>query len=102
MGYEKKGSPEDRRANSEVIVEVTGARAHFRLGLAVFVEATFAEAVVGARVVGEKVEIVTDQRSACEGVVAHTVSADPRIEQRKGDQEEKEEPALGFARRMRG
>ena len=98
VGDEQKRSPENGGTDREVIFEVAGARAKFSDGLAVFVEAIFAEAGVGLLVVMSEIEIVLDERSARVGVVADTVSAHPGIEHGQREQKEHEEKALRFAR----
>src|SRR5271165_5268848 len=98
MGDEQKRSPEDRRSDGEVIFEVAGAGAKFSSGLAVFVEAIFAEASVGLLIVMGEIETVLDERSARVGVVADTVSAHPGIEYGQREKKEHKKEALRFAR----
>jgi hypothetical protein len=95
---EKKRGPENGGADRKVILDMAGARAKFRRGLPVFVEAVFAEADVGFLVVTEEVEIMLDQRRARVGVVANAVSAHPGIEHGQGEQKENHKEALCFAR----
>src|SRR5580700_5484176 len=81
-----------------MIFNVAGAGARFSVRLAVFVEAVFAKAGVGFLIVACKIEIVLDQRSTHEGVVADAVSAHPGIEHGQGKQKEHEKKKLRFAR----
>jgi hypothetical protein len=99
---EKKGSPEHRRPDGEVIFEVAGARAKFRGRLVVFVETVFAEASVGLLIIRGEIEIVLDERGARESVVADAVSAHPGIEQGKREQKEHQEKTLRVARAWLG
>src|SRR6202035_865509 len=94
----KKGGPENCRADGKMIFNVAGAGVKFSGRLAVFVEAIFAKAGVGFLIVAGKIEIVLDQRSTREGVIADAVSAHPGIEHGQGKQEEHEKKALCFAR----
>ena len=87
VGDKQKRRPKNGGADGEVIFEVAGARAKFSGGLAVFVETIFAKAGVGLLIVVSEIEIVLDERSAREGVVADTVSAHPGIEHGKRKQE---------------
>lgn len=83
MSDEKKRSPENGGANGEMIFEMAGGSSKDGLGLAVLVEARPAETFVGVAVVFGEIEIVLDQRSTCERVVADAVAADPGIEERQ-------------------
>ena len=62
------------------------ARASMILGsrLPLFVEARLAEALVGMPIIFGEIEIVLDERGADEDVVADTIAAHPRIEEREG------------------
>ena len=62
------------------------ARASTILGsrLPLFVEARLAEALVGMPIIFGEIEVVLDERGADEGVVADTIAAHPRIEERGG------------------
>ena len=98
VGDQQERCPQNCRADGEMIVEVAGSGAKFRLGQTVFVEASIAEAGIGVLVVVLKIETVLDQRSANESVVADAVAVDPRIQQGERKQEEEEKPAFLFAR----
>jgi hypothetical protein len=95
--HEEKGSPENGRTDSEMVVEMAGGSAEFLPRLAVLVEARAAKAFVGVAIIFSEVEIVLDERSAGEGVVADAVAADPGIEKREREQEKKKQQTLGFA-----
>jgi len=99
---EKKRSPENCGADGEVVVEMAGGGAKFGARLVVFVETRAAEAFVGVAVVFGEIEIVLDQWSAGEGVVANTVTADPWIEERETEKKEKKQQALGLTRARSG
>jgi hypothetical protein len=94
---EEKRHPENGGADGEVVVKMAGGSAKFGARLVVFVETWGAESFVGVAVVFGEIEVVLDQRSADEGVVADTVTADPGIEERESEQKEEEKQALGFA-----
>ena len=95
MGDKQKRRPENGGADREVIFEMAGASAKFSGRLAVFVEAIFAKAGVGLLIVVSEIEIVLDERSAREGVIADAVSAHPGIEhgqRKKKEHKEKDVP----------
>ena len=81
-----------------MIVKMPSRSAEHRLGQAVFVEASVAEAGVGGLIVVLEVEAVLDQRRASKGVIADAVAADPGIEEWKGNNEQKNKPPLEFVR----
>ncbi len=95
-GHEKR-RPENGGSDGEMVIEMAGAGAKFRGGLAIFVETIFAEAGVGFLIVAGEIEIVLDQRSADESVVAHAVTANPGIKHGQGEQKEHEKQALRLA-----
>ena len=97
VGDKQKRRPEDGRTDGEVIFDMAGASAKCSGGLAVFVEAIFAETGVGLLIVVSEIEIVLDERSARERVIANAVSAHPGIQYRQRKQEEHKEKAFCFA-----
>jgi hypothetical protein len=79
-----------------MILKMAGARAKFSSRLTVFVETIFAEAGVGLSIVGGKIEVMLDEHRARVSVVSNAVSANPRIEKRKRNEEEPEKNSLRF------
>ncbi len=78
-----------------MIFKMAGGCAEIGARLAGFVEAAFAETGVGVLVVGGEIEIVLNKKSAGVSVISDSVAADPRIRERKSDEEEQHEQALG-------
>jgi hypothetical protein len=70
----------------------------FGTGLAIFVDAVFAEAGVGLLIVVSEIETVLDQGGAHVSVVADAISADPGVEHSEREEEEHKKKALRFAR----
>ncbi len=99
---EQKGSPENRRTDGEVIIEMAGGSSKAGFGLVIFIEARAAEAFVGVAVILGEVEIVLEERSAGKSVVADAIAAHPGIQKRKREKKEKKKQALRFAREVRG
>jgi len=98
MSEDEERRPEDGRADGEMVVEMSGARAEHGLGLAKGIEALLAEGLVGRLVVMGKVEVMLDERGAGISIVADTIAANPRIDERKGEEEKDDESALERAR----
>ena len=98
MRNQKKGSPQNRGTNGEMIFEVPCTCSKFSGGLAVFVETIFAEAGIGFLIVACEIEIVLDEGSAGESVVTDAVTANPGIKHGQGEQKEHEKQALRLAR----
>src|SRR6266852_1707150 len=73
---------------------MAGACAIEGLGLAELIQARFAKAGVGAEIVAPEIEAVLDERGARKRVVAYTITAHPRIQEREREQEKQEQPAL--------
>ena len=94
MGYQQEGRPEYRRANREMIVDMSRSGTKFGLGLAVLIAASFPKTFIGRLVVMREIEIVFDERGAGVGVVADTIPANPGIQQRKCKNKEDEQDAL--------
>jgi hypothetical protein len=80
-----------------MVVEMPSTRPKFWSWLAGFVEAGRTETFVGVPVVFGKIEVVLDQRSPGKSVIADAIAADPGIEKREREQEEKKKQTLGFA-----
>jgi hypothetical protein len=91
MGEEKKGHPENRGADGEMVFEMAGGSSKGGFGLAVFVEPRSAKTFVGVAVVLGEIEIVLDERSTGEGVIADAIAADPGIEEREGEKKKYQE-----------
>jgi len=91
MGQEKKRSPEDGGTNAEMIFEMASGSAEKGFGPAVFIEARAAKTLVSVPVIFGEIKIVLDERSACKSVVADTVAAHPRIQERNGEEEKQEQ-----------
>jgi hypothetical protein len=70
-----------------MVVEMARARAEERLRLATGIDAFIAEGLVGRLIVVGKVKVVLDERGAGISVVANTITANPRIDERKGKEE---------------
>jgi len=83
MREEEKRHPENRGANGEMVVEVAGGRSKIGFGLAVFVEVCPAETIVGVLIILGEIETVLNQRSASKSVIAYTIAAHPRIQERQ-------------------
>jgi len=66
-----------------MILEVTGLRSETNLWHTMFIQTGFAKAGVGALIVMVKVEVVLDEEGTGERVISDSVSAYPRIEERK-------------------
>ncbi len=81
MREKKKRHPENRGADGEMVVEVAGGRSKAGSGLVIFVQARPAKTFVGVLIVLREIEIVLDERSAGEGVIADAIAANPRIEE---------------------
>jgi hypothetical protein len=73
---------------------MSGGRTEIRARLPVFVESAIAEAGVGVLVVCREIEIVLNQKSASECVIAYSVAANPGINERKCENEEKQKETL--------
>src|SRR5882762_3509695 len=73
---------------------MAGASPKYSLGLAVFIEARFAEAGVRADVVLFEVKTVLDQRRASKSVIAHAVATNPGIQESQREEKQENEPAL--------
>src|ERR1700687_5671658 len=98
MREEEKRYPENRGANSEMVVQVAGGCPKVGFGLAEFVETPIAEAGVCGLVVLCEIETVLNHRSASKSVIAYTIAAHPGIEERQGEKKKKNEQALRFTR----
>jgi len=70
-----------------MVVEMARARAEERLRLATGIDAFIAEGLVGRLIVVGKVKVVLDERGTGISVVANTITANPRIDERKGKEE---------------
>ena len=64
-----------------MVFEVAGWSSKIGFGLVIFVETRAAETFVGVLIVLREIEIVLDERSAGEGVIADAIAAHPRIEE---------------------
>ncbi|GAC1633011.1 MAG: hypothetical protein NVS9B14_07030 [Candidatus Acidiferrum sp.] len=95
MREDEKGSPKNRRADREMIVQMARHRSELAARLTGFVDAAFAKTCIGMLVVGGKVQIVLNQKRANVRVVAHAISANPGIGKRQRYQEKQDENALG-------
>jgi hypothetical protein len=102
MGDEKKRSPENRRANGEMILKMAGGCSIFAFGLVAFVKARPTETFVGVLIVLGEIETVLDQGSTGKSVIADAIAAHPGIQKGKRAQKEKKQPALRFGRAARG
>ena len=58
-----------------------------RFGLSILIDPTFPKTVIRGLVVMCEIKAVFDERGADVGVVADTIASDPRIRQRKREQE---------------
>jgi hypothetical protein len=87
MSEDQERRPEDGGADGEMVVEMARARAEGGLRLATGIEVFIAEGLVGRLVVVGKVKVVLDERGAGISVVANTITANPRIDKRKGKEE---------------
>ena len=83
MREEEKRHPENRGANGEMVVEVAGGRSKIGFGLVVFVKVRLAETIIGMLIVPGEIETVLNQRSASKSVIAYTIAAHPRIQERQ-------------------
>src|SRR6266704_3656134 len=90
----KKRHPENRGADGEMVVEVAGGRSKAGSGLVIFVQARPAKTFVGVLIVLREIEIVLDERSAGEGVIADAIAANPRVQKRKRDKKKKKKQPL--------
>ena len=70
-----------------MVVEMARARAEEGHRLATGIEAFITERWVGCLIVVGKVKVVLDERGASVSVVANTITANPRIDERKGKEE---------------
>ncbi len=64
-----------------MVFEVAGRSSKIGFGLVIFVQARPAKTFVGVLIVLREIEIVLDERSAGEGVIADAIAAHPRIEE---------------------
>jgi len=76
---EKKRTPENCGPNGEMVLQMTGARAEFTLGLTVFIEARKAKAVVCGLIVVQEVEVVFYKGRPGKCVVANAITPDPGV-----------------------
>ncbi len=97
MRDQQERRPQNCRADSEMVVEVSGYGAENGFRRAVFVQPGVPETGVSGLIVALKVEAVLDQWRAGEGVIADSIAANPRIQQGKRENEEQKEPSLRFA-----
>ena len=102
VGQQEKGSPENGGTNREMIVEMTGAGTEFGPGLAIFIDARAAKALVRMAVIFREIEIALNERSANESVIADAVAAHPGIQERKRADKEQQQDAPGFSRAWGG
>jgi hypothetical protein len=68
----------------------------------VFVNARLAEALVGMPIILGEIEVVLDELSADKGVVADTIAAHPRIEERECEHENQAQEKLSKYRELTG
>jgi len=87
MSEDQERRPEDGGTDGEMVVEMARARAVEGLGLATGIDAFIAERLVGRLIVVGKVKVVLDERGAGISVVANTITTNPRIDERKGNEE---------------
>ena len=66
-----------------MVFEVARASTIRGSGPPVFIDARFAEAFVGMSIIFGEIEVVLNERSADKGVVADTIAANPRIQERQ-------------------
>jgi hypothetical protein len=87
MSEDQERRPEDGWADGEMVVEMARARAEEGHRLATGIEAFITERWVGCLIVVGKIKVVLDERGASVSVVANTITANPRIDERKGKEE---------------
>ena len=87
MRQKKKGTPENRGADSKMVVEMASGRSKVGFGLTVFVEARAAKAFVGVPIIFCEIEIVLEEGCAGEGVVSDAIAADPGVQKWKRNEE---------------
>ena len=80
-----------------MVVEVARGGTEEGLRNSVFVESGVAKTRVGGLVVVLEIQAVFDQQRASKCVVADTVAAHPRIEERQREKKQEEKPVLRFA-----
>src|SRR6266568_8610603 len=85
-----------------MVFEVAGWSSKIGFGLVIFVETRAAETFVGVLIVLREIEIVLDERSAGEGVIADAIATNPRVQKRKRDKKKKKKQPLRSARVARG
>src|SRR5215475_2958885 len=73
---------------------MSGRCPKIRKWLARFVEPPFAKTYIRVLIVRSEIEIVLDQKCACKGVIADSVSAHPRIHQWQRAHEKEQQRAL--------
>ena len=83
MGEEEEGSPEDGRADREVVLEMAGSGTKVGFGLSIFVEAGTAKALVGLLIVPGEIQAVLNERGAGKCVITDAIAAHPGIEKWK-------------------
>ena len=98
MSEEKEGSPENGRADGEVVLEMACGRSKVRFRLAVFIEARPAKTFVGMLIVLGEVQAVFDERGAGKRVITDAIAAHPRVEEWEREKKKEYEQALGFMR----
>ncbi len=98
MREEKKRSPQDRRADGEMVIEMARGCSKGGFRPAVFVEAGPAKTFVSMLIIFGEIEIMFNQRSANKSVIADTVAAHPGVKERKREKEQKEQQPLRSAR----